>query len=119
MNSHEKLMLNRRAIEALKERISSESYLGVGEVVKRLGVSRALVEGLPFEVLPYVDLGRGEKRTKRRYHPADVLAADGLIRRWRRAQAHGHQEEFLAGLRTRLEERDSAAIRLADEMVAA
>lgn len=118
LNEHERLMLEQRAIDALKERIVSQSYMSVQEVARHFGVSRSLIEDLPEEVLPYTDLGRGAVRSRRRYHPADVMAADALIRRWRRAQQQGCEREFLAEMRARLEARDDAAIRLADEMAA-
>ncbi len=115
MDPRETLVLQQRAIDALKERIASESYMSIEQVRTRLKLSRAKVESIPFEVLPYTDCGSGT-REYRRYHPADVLAADARIRGWRRAQAEGRSEQHLAELREQLEEADRAAIRTALEM---
>lgn len=116
MDEQRRMLLQQRAIEALRERIASESYLSVREVCERLGLSRQVVEALPLEVLPYEDYGTGS-RSLRRYHPADVLAAGARMRAWRRARERGEGEAYLRRLREELEERDRAAVRLARDMV--
>lgn len=112
MNDQRRLILQQRALDALRERIERDSYLSVGAVVKRLGISRSKVEALPEEVLPYVNLGTG-KKSMRRYHPADVLAADALLRAWTRARDRGAEAEFLERRRAELEERDRLALEVA------
>lgn len=116
MNAQKRLLLQQRALEALRERIASEHYLSVKEVCERLGLSRQVVESLPMEILPYEDYGSG-KRSLRRYHPADVLAAGARIRAWKRARERGEGEAYLRRLREELEERDRLAIQLAHDMV--
>src|SRR5690625_6448786 len=91
MDEQRRMLLQQRAIEALRERIASESYLSVREVCERLGLSRQVIEALPLEVLPYEDYGTGS-RSLRRYHPADVLAAGARMRAWRRARERGEGE---------------------------
>lgn len=121
MTDQRTLVLQQRAIEALRERIVAESYVGVAEVCKRLKLSREKVESLPMAILPYVDHGstvtpkEGEPRWRslRRYHPADVLAADARIRAWRRAETRGGGDAYLARLEAELDESDRAAIDLA------
>lgn len=115
MEERERLVLQQRAIESLKQRIARESYMGIAEVCKRLKLSRSKVEALPLEVLPFTDYGSGN-RLYRRYHPADVLAADARIRGWRRAQADKNGEAYLLTLREQLEESDRLAIQTALEM---
>lgn len=117
MDDRERLILQQRAIEALRARITAESYMSVRQVMKRLNLSREKVEELPEEILPYVDHGSPTRRL-RRYHPADVLAADARIRAWRRAQQRGEGEAYLAKLRAELEERDRKAMELAQRMTA-
>lgn len=116
MDGQKRLLLEQRALEALRERIASEHYLSVKEVCERLGLSRQVVESLPMEILPYEDYGSG-KRSLRRYHPADVLAAGARIRAWKRARERGEGEAYLRRLREELEERDRLAIQLAHAMV--
>lgn len=116
MDAQKRLLLQQRALEALRERIGSEHYLSVKEVCERLGLSRQVVESLPMEILPYEDYGSG-KRSLRRYHPADVLAAGARIRAWKRARERGEGEAYLRRLREELEERDRLAIQLAHDMV--
>lgn len=116
MDAQKRLLLQQRALEALRERIASEHYLSVKEVCERLGLSRQVVESLPMEILPYEDYGSG-KRSLRRYHPADVLAAGARIRAWKRARERGEGEAYLRLLREELEERDRLAIQLARDMV--
>lgn len=116
MDAQKRLLLQQRALEALRERIASEHYLSVKEVCERLGLSRQVVESLPMEILPYEDYGSG-KRSLRRYHPADVLAAGARIRAWKRARERGEGEAYLRRLREELEERDRLAIQLAHDMV--
>lgn len=120
IDEQRRILLERRAIEALKARIARESYLSVREVSERLNLSREKVEGLPMEVLPYADHGSGP-RAYRRYHPADVMAVDARLRAWKAAQARGAGEAYLRELRAELEARDAAAIeaaRAAHEAVA-
>lgn len=107
-----KLLLNQRALDALKERIAAESYLKIGDVMKRLNLSRQVVEALPVEVLPFANYSQGDRRL-RRYHPADVLACDAKLRQWERAKQRGEGEAYLTKLRGELEERDAAACAMA------
>jgi len=117
IEAQERLLLNQRALDALKARIRNESYLDVKTVASRLNVTRAIVEALPMEVLPYVPYGTGS-RVYRRYHPADVLAADARIRGWERAKREGKgaDKRYLATLRAELDAQDEAAIELARSM---
>lgn len=114
MDAQERLLLQQRAVDALKQRIEAESYLDIHAVMSRLGVKRATVEALPMEILPYVPHGTGS-RIYRRYHPADVLAADAKIRRWTEAKRRGKGDEYLAKLRAELEAIDEQAIAFANE----
>jgi len=103
------LVLQQRAVEAMRERIVCDSYMKVVEVAARLAVSRATVEGFPMAVLPYADLGTRTKAC-RRYHPADVQALDARLRAWRGAE---DSEAHLAGLREELDQRDRLAVAFA------
>lgn len=115
MDETQRLILRQRALDALKERIGRESYLSVKDVMDRLKLGRTTVESLPIEVLPYSDYGTAT-RALRRYHPADVIAADARIRAWKAAKARGEGEAHLAKLREELEARDRAAIEVAAEV---
>ncbi len=115
MDEQERLLLNKRAIEQLRDRIQGESYVPLPSVCKRLGLSRAVVRALPMEVLPYVPYGRGT-REHRRYHPADVVAADARIRGWERAKQRGQGDAYLEKLKAELEAMDEQAIALAKRM---
>jgi len=109
LDDRQRLVLEGRAIAALKERVVAESYMKIGDVMKRLNLSRSSVEAIPVEILPYSDYSATPGRQLRRYHPADVLAADALLRRWHRAKQQHRGEEFLSQLRAELDARDTAA----------
>lgn len=96
-------------IAALRERIRQTSYLTATEVRKHLHMSRDSLDGVPFEVLPWVP-GNGEKNVVRRYHPADVAAYPARARRWRDAMTNGRAREELAAMREELRERDERLI---------
>lgn len=107
--------LEARALRELKDRLVQESYLSVIETAKRLGISREKLESLPFELLPYTDIGFGQKSMKR-YHPADVQAFPARARAYQAARSRGEGEVYLAELRTDREEREEAALQIAREM---
>lgn len=124
LDERERLVLQQRAIDALRDRVVADSYMSVGAVCARLGLSRETVEALPIEILPFSDYGspaRGDKpgRHLKRYHPADVLAVDARVRAWRRAQQKNEGEAYLQGLRAELEARDTLARDIARDMVQA
>ena len=60
MTDQERALLNGRALAALKERVARETYLTVGDVVRRLGYSRQVVIAWPEEILPFVPYGGGK-----------------------------------------------------------
>lgn len=91
VDEQKRIELQRKALESLKRRIARESYLSVPEIAERWNVHRSTVESVPFPVLPYVDVSEGP-RALRRYHPADVIAADARVRRWREAKSKGDGE---------------------------
>jgi hypothetical protein len=114
-DEQDRLHLARKAIAAQRERMVGEVYYDVGAVMGRWGWSRSLVMAIPQEILPYVPHGTATK-VSRRYHPADVLAADARLRAWWRAKARGEGDEYLAQRRAELDAADAAAIGAADEM---
>ena len=118
LREQRRLLLEKKALEDLRARIARESYLSVGDVQERLGLSREKVEALPPALLPYTDLGL-RTRSLRRYHPADVLALDARLRAWQEARARGEGEKYLRELEERLEARDRIAEELAETMNAA
>lgn len=112
MDERGRLILQQRAIEALRERVAEESYLTISAVMKRLGLARSTVDALPIEILPYVDCSPTPGRQLRRYHPADVIAFDARNRAWKRAQQRGEGEAYLAKLREELAARDELSCQL-------
>jgi hypothetical protein len=114
MNEQDRLVLTQRAIEALKARIAADSYVDIRGVMARLGYSRAIIEAIPMEILPYVPFGRGS-RVYRRYHPADVAACDARLRAWERAKQRGQGTAYLERLGAELAAQDQATIRVAVE----
>lgn len=110
-----RLHLEAKAVRELKERLVAESFLSVKEACGRLAVSRDKLEGLPFELLPYTDLGFG-KNQMRRYHPADVQAFPARARAYQAARSGGEGEAYLQRLREEREAREAAALRIAQEM---
>jgi hypothetical protein len=114
-DEQDRLLLQRKAIEALRERIVATSYLDVKGVMARWQWKRALVMSIPPEILPYVPHGTARK-VSRRYHPLDVAAADARLRAWQRAKARGEGDEYLARLRVELDAADARAIEAANEM---
>lgn len=112
IESQRRLLLEKKALDDLRERIGREAYLTVPEVQERLNLSRDKVEALPIEILPFADYGT-PNRSLKRYHPADVLAVDARIRAWRAAQQRGEGEAYLRELREELEARDAAALEVA------
>lgn len=115
IDEQRRLHLEKKALEALKERIGKESYLSVLEVAKRLNFSRDKVEAIPFEILPYSDYGT-TGRSQRRYHPADVLAVDAVLRAYARARERHEGEAFMAERRVMLEERDRIALSITADL---
>lgn len=113
LETQKRLALEQKAIQKLRERISREAYMSVPELMEVLNLSREKIEALPVEVLPYADHGSG-RRALRRYHPADVLALDAVMRQWKRAQDEQREEAFLSERREVLEARDEAAMEIAD-----
>jgi len=118
VQEQKRALLEQKALDELARRIARESYLKVLEVAERLNVGRDKVESIPAEILPYVDLGTGVY-SQRRYHPADVLAADARLRAWKAAQDRGEGEAFLQELRDELEARDRAALEIARQATSA
>lgn len=51
----------------------------------RWDVAETTVRDIPFEELPYREFGKGEKRKRRRYRPADVEAFEARTDRIPRA----------------------------------
>lgn len=110
MSSNEKrLLAEQKKLDALRQRIRETSYLKASEVRQHLNMGRATLTAIPREVLPWVP-GNGEKRTERRYHPADVAAYPARARRWWDAQDGGREAEVLEEMRAELLARDRAAI---------
>lgn len=107
-----RILLQQRAIDSLRERIVETSYLTLQQVMERTGLGRTYLEQLPPEILPYTPHRRGP-RVHRRYHPADVLALDAMVRRWDRAKQRGEENAFIEAMGRELEARDALAIDLA------
>lgn len=114
IETQERLLFVQRAIDALRARIAGESYMDIKGVMARLGYSRAIVESIPLEILPYVPYGRGTK-VYRRYHPADVAACDARMRGWERAKQKGQGDEYIERLRAELDAQDEASVALAHD----
>lgn len=112
MDREERLLLHQRAIDALRARITADSYMDIAGVMARLGYSRAIIESIPMEILPYVPYGRGSK-IYRRYHPADVAACDARLRAWERAKQRGEGDAYLRRTGDDLEAQDAASIEVA------
>lgn len=112
MDDRERIVLQGRAIDALRQRIVADSYLDTTAVCERLNIGPASVRAIPMEVLPYTPYGQGT-REYRRYHPADVLAADARIRAWRKAQQTGEERALLEEWRAELQAADALAIQIA------
>ena len=115
IDAQRRLLLERKAIEELRSRIGREAYMSVLQVAKHRGVSRGKIESLPVEVLPYADHGAG-RYAQRRYHPADVMALDAVMRAWKAAQDRNEAEAFLRARREELEARDAVALEAARSM---
>lgn len=117
MDEQERLLREAKAVAALKGRIVNDAYFKVSGVMARWKWSRSLVLAIPMEILPYTPHGTASK-VSRRYHPADVLAADARLRAWRRARAISDEagNEYLAKLRAELDAADARAIEAADAM---
>lgn len=116
LDPRERMMLQARALEALRQRLLEETHLTVEQVAERWGVSRTTVEALPEEILPCEDLSPTAGRRLRRYSPAEVQAAAVRLRRWRRAQQAGRGEAYLRELRAELAEREEEILRAAREL---
>lgn len=117
MDEAKRLLLEQRKLEAMRSRIAKESFMTIEEVRKHLGVARSTVEAYPEEILPRADMKpAGSSKQLLRFHPADVLALPARLRAWRRAQARGEGEAFLAALREERELEDRAAIQAASQM---
>ena len=104
------LILQQRRLLAMRTRMAEESYLTVREVAERWGVSRSLVDGLPAEILPFVNLTPHAKRASRRYHPEEVRAAEVRLRQWGQARAEGRAEAYLQQRRAEVARRDAAIL---------
>ncbi len=52
-------------------------FFDVGTLAKRWGVSPNTVRAIPAASLPFLNVGSGLQRERRRYHPADVIAYEG------------------------------------------
>lgn len=49
-------------------------YLTIKDVAARLSCSPSTVRDIPFDELPFLELGRGAKHKTRRFHPDHVAA---------------------------------------------
>ena len=116
ISPEERLLLEQKKLGEMRRRITEETCLKVMEVAGHFGVSRSVVEGWPYEVLPYMNTRPGAGKCLRRYHPADVIAAAARLRGWERALRQGEGDAFLRQLRQEIETRDREAMQLADEM---
>jgi hypothetical protein len=110
--------LKARRLSAMKARLTSETFLTVMEVAARWGVSRSVVEALPVEILPYVNMTPFSARANRRHHPVEVQAAEVRLGRWEKARAQGQGEEYLRSLRTEREGIDQEVLARALEVAA-
>lgn len=57
------------------------TFLTVGKLASRWGCSPGTVRAIPFELLPWINIGAGLIREARRYDPADVAAYEAQQRR--------------------------------------
>jgi hypothetical protein len=110
--------LKARRFAAMKARLTSETFLTVMEVAGRWGVSRSVVEALPVEILPYVNMTPFSARANRRHHPVEVQAAEVRLRRWEEARALGQGEDYLRSLRKEREGIDLEVLARALEVAA-
>jgi hypothetical protein len=98
VNSEE--VLQHRALAATRDTMVRTTYLTVDDLRKRWGVSRQVVEGYPIEVLPYMNATPNSSRSRRRYNPSIVAAAEEVwIPGWHNAMAMGEGERYLKSLR--------------------
>lgn len=54
-------------------------FLTIAALARRWGMSKTSVRDIPFEDLPWRNLGRGLVRERRRYDPADVDRYEALL----------------------------------------
>lgn len=100
------LVLKQRQLAATAEGLRRDTFLSIEDVMEHLGVSRAVVEAYPMEILPFWDATPMSTRTRRRYNPGDVEALPTVIRRWTEARALGVGDDFLRERRELLRERE-------------
>ena len=61
------------SVEAHQQDIEVRAfYLTVREVAERWRVSENTVRDIPFDELPYFQVGRGKRKIHRRYRPSDL-----------------------------------------------
>jgi transposase len=77
-----------RAAAHERELDAKRFYLSTNEVAARLGVSASTVRDIPFDDLPFLELGNGAKHKTRRFHPDDLAAYEAaLVERARQRRA--------------------------------
>lgn len=116
MHAEQRLTLEGRKLEEMRRRVVEERCLSVLEVAHHYDVSRGVVEGWPYPVLPYMNARPGAGKRLLRYHPADVIAAGARLRAWERAMDRGEGDAYLRQLQEEIDQRDAEAVRLAGEM---
>jgi hypothetical protein len=101
------LDLQHAQLTAARAGLVRDTYLTIHQVMKVMGASRSVVEAIPVEILPFVDVTPTSSRVSRRYNPIDVqLALEVLLPRYKEARARGEGNRFLLELR---EEREAYA----------
>ena len=68
-----------RAAAHERELEAKRSYLSTKEVAARLACSESTVRAIPFDDLPFLELGQGAKHKTRRFHPEAVAAYEAAL----------------------------------------
>ena len=55
-----------------QEIVMRSTFLTVAEVAERWRVSETTVRDIPYDELPYFQVGRGKRKIHRRYRPSDL-----------------------------------------------
>lgn len=95
-----------KQFRALREELAERTYLTISEVADHYGVSESTIRKLPDELLPTVDLTPGSKRRTVRVRPDDAYTLWKRLRDYEEAKEKRAEDEYLAQLQERWDERE-------------